>query len=324
MPPSLPYDIPRTNIAHLPTPIEPLPRLSQLLGGPELWIKRDDQTGLATGGNKTRKLEFFIADAMKDGCEMVLTRGAGQSNHCRQTAAAAARTGLKCKLILSGSPPPDASGNFLLDLLFGAQITWTEGEDPDKVLERELQAARNDGLKPYLIPYGGSNEVGVYAYVSAMDELASQGNEFNRIVFASSSGGTQAGMVLGAQLTGFRGEIVGISVDEHASVLRRRILDLITRTASWLGTDVEVEESHILVEDGFIGGGYAVLSDLERDAIKTFAQAEGILLDPVYTGRAAGGMIELIRTGKISPDERVLFWHTGGIPAIFSYGEDLL
>lgn len=324
MPSSFPFDLPRTKIAHLPTPLESLTRLSAQLGGPELWIKRDDQTGLATGGNKTRKLEFFIADALKDGCRMVLTRGAGQSNHCRQTAAAAARTGLGCKLILSGSPPAEITGNYLLDLLLGAQIIWTEGDDPDQVLEREYQAAKREGLQPYLIPYGGSNEIGAVAYAAAMGELASQETDFDKIVFASSSGGTQAGMILGALLTGFSGKIIGISVDKPASILKPLIQELVRRTAAWLKVDIEPEAEYVFVEDGFIGDGYGVLSDLERGAIKTFARAEGILLDPVYTGRAAGGMLELIRTEKISPDERVLFWHTGGIPAVFAYGEELL
>jgi D-cysteine desulfhydrase family pyridoxal phosphate-dependent enzyme len=320
----LSFKVPKIKIAHLPTPIEHLPRLSRSLGGPQIWIKRDDQTGLALGGNKTRKLEYLLADAKNKGRELLLTRGAGQSNHCRQTAAAAARSGFKCKLILKGSSPLNVTGNLLLDDLFGAEVVWAGADDPEDKLQSEFKSAEDAGLKPYLIPYGGSNELGVYAYAAAMEELSDQDTNFDRIVFASSSGGTQAGLILGAHLVGFEGKILGISVDEPASALRERIGRLIMETAAWLNVGIEISDGDILVEDGFIGEGYAILSDVEREAITSFAQNEGILLDPVYTGRAAGAMMELIRRGEISKDERVLFWHTGGTPAIFVYGEELL
>jgi D-cysteine desulfhydrase len=318
------FKVPKLTIAHLPTPLEHLPRLSKSLGGPQIWIKRDDQTGLAFGGNKTRKLEFLLADAKKKGSELLLTRGAGQSNHCRQTAAGAARSGINCKLILTGSSPSGVTGNLLLDSLFGAEVVWAEGDDPDGKLRSEYKAAEDAGLNPYLIPYGGSNELGVYAYVAAMEELSEQSENFDRIIFATSSGGTQAGLVLGAQIVGFEGRIQGISVDEPAPVLCERVRQLIVDTAAWLDHVIEISDSDLLVEDDFIGEGYAILSDVERNAITSFAREEGILLDPVYTGRAAGGMMELIRRGEISKDERVLFWHTGGTPAIFVYGEELL
>lgn len=320
----LSFDVPRIKIAHLPTPVEHLPSLSKFLGGPQIWIKRDDQTGLAFGGNKTRKLEYLLADAKIRGSKLLLTRGAGQSNHCRQTAAAGARFGFQCKLILKGSPPGNVTGNLLLDGLFGAEVIWAEGDDPEDKLQSEFNAAEEAGLKPYLIPYGGSNELGVCAYAAAMKELSVQDINFDRIVFASSSGGTQAGLILGARNLGYEGKILGISVDEPASALRERIGSLLKKTAVWLNFGVEISDEDISIDDSYIGEGYAVLSDLERGAISTFAQKEGILLDPVYTGRAAGGMMELIHRGEISKDERVLFWHTGGTPAIFVYGEELL
>jgi D-cysteine desulfhydrase len=227
-------------------------------------------------------------------------------------------------LVLSGNPPGDVVGNLLLDKLLDAEVVWTEGVDPDEILEKEFKSEEEKGSKPYLIPYGGSNEYGVLAYIEAMTELLTQDPGFDRIVFATSSGGTQAGMILGARLMGFGGKILGISVDEPATVLRARIADLVNNTSRWLNEEIEITEQDVLVEDGFIGEGYAILGDLEREAIRTFASREGILLDPVYTGRAAGGMMAHIRTGQIPKDERVLFWHTGGTPAIFVYGEELL
>jgi D-cysteine desulfhydrase len=208
--------------------------------------------------------------------------------------------------------------------LFEAEVVWAGSDDPDMILEKVFKEEEEKGSKPYLIPYGGSNEYGVLAYAVAMEELLTQDPGFDRVVFATSSGGTQAGMILGARLMGFGGKIHGISVDEPAAVLRARVADLVNDTAGWLNETLEISEADVLVDDDFIGEGYGILGDLEREAIRTFANREGILLDPVYTGRAAGGMMELIRRGEISKDERVLFWHTGGTPAIFVYGEELL
>jgi len=317
-------DVPKINLAFLPTPLEALPTLSKVLGGPKLWIKRDDHTGLAFGGNKVRKLEFLLADAREKEAELLLTRGAYQSNHCRQTAAAAAKASFGCKLVLTGEHPKDVTGNLLLDGLFGAEMVWSGTRDPEEVLAETFETADLQGLKPYLIPYGGSNELGVYAYAKAMEELQLQDSSFDRIVFASSSGGTQAGLILGAYLSGFEGEILGISVDEKASDLQAHIANLVNSTARWLEVEYSIEPDMVRVDDGYLGEGYAKVSDLEREAIRDFAQQEGILLDPVYTGRAAGGLMSLIRRGAIEGDERVLFWHTGGTPAIFVYGEGLI
>jgi D-cysteine desulfhydrase family pyridoxal phosphate-dependent enzyme len=310
--------LPRVRFAHLPTPIEALPRLSASLGGPQLWIKRDDLTGLAFGGNKTRKLEFLLAEAESHGAETLITIGAPQSNHCRQTAAAAARFGLDCMLVLKGEHPAQLHGNNLLDALLGAELVWTEGEEPQQVLERTFQEAWEEGRRPYLIPYGGSNATGASAYVAAMQEFLDQEIPIDRIVLASSSGGTQAGLLVGAR-SGFEGRISGISVDLPAEDLRADISKLAGETAELLGLEASFAVSDVEVDDSYRGGGYAVVGELEREAIRTFARLEGILLDPVYTGRAAGGMMDLIHQGRIRADERVLFWHTGGTPTLFAF-----
>jgi D-cysteine desulfhydrase family pyridoxal phosphate-dependent enzyme len=311
-------------IAHLPTPLEPLPHLSEHFAGPELWIKRDDQTGLAFGGNKTRKLEYLVADALDHGARMLITRGARQSNHCRQTAAAAAKYGLECILVLTGEQASETGGNLLLDRILGAEIVWTEGNDPDSVLESSFERAEQAGRNPALIPYGGSNEIGACAYAFAMRELQMQGETFDRILFASSSGGTQAGMIAGAAMEGMPVRVTGISVDLDSESLRGRITPLLERIADLINLDLDPAAVEIDVNDNYLGGGYAVMGEPERAAIELFARLEGVLLDPVYTGRAAAGLIDLIQRGEIQPDERVLFWHTGGTPAIFAYGEELL
>jgi len=320
-PPSAP--LPRLRFAHLPTPVEPMPRLAADLGGPALWIKRDDQTGLAFGGNKTRKLEFLLADAQAHGARTVVTAGAVQSNHCRQTAAAAAHFGFECVLVLAGGPPKTANGNLLLDHLLGAKIVWAQGEDRETLLRSTFEKASADGRRPYLIPYGGSNPLGAAAYAAALAEFLAQDVAVDRIVFATSSGGTQAGLVAGARAHGFRGRITGISVDEPAAALSARVAALATQGMGLLGLEGSIGAAEIEVNDRFLGGGYGVMGEREKEAIRLFAQNEGILLDPVYTGRAAGGMIDLIRTGEISAEERVLFWHTGGTPALFAYADQL-
>ena len=313
---------PRVSIAHLPTPLEMLPRLTAYLGGPQLWAKRDDQTGLATGGNKTRKLEFLVAEALAQGADTLVTCGAAQSNHARQTAAAAARFGLACTLVLRGEPPSQAQGNLLLDELLGAEIVWAGADDLTARLEETADALRSRGRRPHVVPYGGSNPVGVCGYVAAMEELLAQaaqmGLSFDHIVLASSSGGTQAGLTVAARALNYQGRILGISVDLPADPLRRRMAELATATADHLGLPLTFAPEDFAVEDGYRGGGYGVISDLEREAIRLLARTEGLLLDPVYTGRAFGGLIDLIRRGVFSPQERVLFWHTGGVAGLFA------
>lgn len=315
--------LPRLRFAHLPTPIEPLKRLSGQLGDARLWIKRDDQTGLAFGGNKTRKLEYLLAEAQSHGAQTLITRGAAQSNHCRQTAAAAARFGLDCILVLAGNATDKRSGNLLLDALLNAELVWTEGADPEAVMQQTFEQAWNEGRRPYLVPYGGSNPTGAAAYSAAFQELLSQDLLPDTIVLASSSGGTQAGLLVGARSANFKGQIIGISVEPPASELAATIASLANQTADLLRSQHEFTPDEVNVVDDYLGEGYGKVSALERQAIKRFAQFEGIILDPVYTGRAAGGMLDMIQAERISPKGNILFWHTGGTPAVFVYGDGL-
>ncbi len=310
---------PKMSFAHLPTPIEKLPRLSLLLDGPELLIKRDDQTGLAFGGNKTRKLEYLMASAVEGGADLVLSTGAAQSNHCRQTAAAAARCGLDCTLVLVGPEPQQASANLFLDKLLGAKIIWTDKEGRDKTLQQAHDTAEESGKKPYLIPYGGSNAVGAYAYFQAFLEFEDQmKNELpDWIVFASSSGGTQAGMVVGAGLNN-HSKILGISVDESEKQLKENVISIVRDLTKQMGRGLEIAEQDLLVNADYTGDGYGIMNEMDREAIHMFAASEGLLLDPVYTGRAGAGLIDLIRKGFFKKGERVLFWHTGGTPGLFA------
>jgi D-cysteine desulfhydrase family pyridoxal phosphate-dependent enzyme len=320
----------RFDLAHLPPPLEPLDRLGAALGGPRLWIKRDDQTGLATGGNKTRKLELLVADAFAHQASTVLTVGAAQSNHCRQTAAAAARAGLDCVLVLRGDalPRKQWTGNLLLDDLLGARLWWAGEKDPLLALEDAAEAERATGRTPYVIPYGGSNAVGAAAYALAFqelwDQMALQERRFDRVVFASSSGGTQAGLVVGAKACGYTGQVLGISVDKTGGHLRQTVTALLGPTAARLDLDLALDAADVAIDDRYVGGGYGVLTAAEREAIHLLARNEGILLDPVYTGKAMAGLVDLIRRGEIGGDETVLFWHTGGTPALFAYAPDLL
>ena len=318
--------IERIPLAHLPTPIEALPRISHMLAGPQLFIKRDDLTGLGLGGNKTRKLEYLAADALSKGTKTLISTGAVQSNHCRQVAAAAAKLGLGCQLILAGSEPAEAQGNLLLDKLSGAQIFFTSKANRDQELRVRFVQAEQAGLKPYLIPYGGSNPIGALGYLNAMRELSEQRLEPDWIVFATSSGGTQAGLMLGAHLTGFKGNILGISIEHDSGTFSAQIAALVNQTAEELGYDWSVIPDEVLVNDTYCKAGYGVLTPAEIEAVNLFASTEGILLDPVYTGRAAAGMIDLIRKGFFKPEEKVLFWHTGGTPALFAepYSQGLL
>jgi len=310
-------------LAFLPTPLHPLERLSRHLGGPQISIKRDDLTGLAFGGNKTRKLALLMADALAEQAQIVVTRGAVQSNHCRQTAAAAARCGLECHLVLRGDPPHSSTGNLLLDQLLGAQLHWTGASDPEAQLEAVSMALQQAGKRVYRIPYGGSNALGASAYAAAMLELLQQEAHFDRIVLASSSGGTQAGLAVGARSAEFKGQILGVSVDRPRAELAAETARIATATAALLGDNRPFDAGEFQVTDEYLGGGYAVMGELERQAIRLFARFEGILLDPVYTGRAAGAMLDLIQSGAIGRQERVLFWHTGGTPALFAYGQAL-
>ena len=311
-------NLPHETIAFLPTPIEPLARLSAYLKGPSISIKRDDMTGLACGGNKTRKLEYLLAEAKAQNADLLVTAGAVQSNHCRQTAAAAARGGMACTLVLTGDKPSSFSGNYLLDDLFGADIVWSTRTNREADLQKTVAKAAASGRKPYLVPYGGSSPTGAAAYAYAIQEMLGQCQQPDYIVFPSSSGGTQSGMVVGARAYNYTGKVLGISVDEKSNVLQERIASLAGDTARLVGENYTFSPHEILVDDQYLGKGYGIMGDVEKEAIRLFARLEGVLVDPVYTGRAAAGLIDLIRKGYFTQNQTVLFWHTGGTPALFA------
>jgi D-cysteine desulfhydrase family pyridoxal phosphate-dependent enzyme len=322
--------LPRFPLTQLPTPLEEAGRLSRELGGPELLIKRDDLTGLALGGNKSRKLEFLVGKAIEEGADTLITIGAAQSNHCRQTAAAAAKAGLGCELILNGTKPELANGNLLLNRLFGANEHWIERSERAAKLKSLAEELRAKGRKPYLIPVGGSNGVGATGYVVAMIELMEQlketGRRVDHIVFGSSSGGTQAGILLGARVAGFKGALHGLSIDkndpEHFEY-EMEVAQIANDCADYIGANERFTRDDVKMVYGYKGEGYGVVGDLERDAIRLMARAEGIILDPVYAGRAFGALVDLIRKGAFKRGETVLFWHTGGAPALFAYAKDM-
>lgn len=323
--PSLGIDnLPRMRLAHLPTPVEELEQLSRSLGGPRLFIKRDDCTGLATGGNKTRKLEFILGDAIANGADTLITEGGVQSNHCRQTAAAAARAGMDCVLVMNRGYADAPTGNLLLDRILGARTVVV-----DTAAERgavmtgigvELEAS---GHSPYLIPTGGSNAIGAMGYAECMRELAAQsealGIEFDVIVSASGSGGTQGGLVLGRALTSSATEIIGISDGEPRKALTEAVLEVANGGAEVLQLEQTFSEHDVCVYDEYYGEGYGVPTPEMVDALRRLATVEGILLDPVYSGKAMAGLIDLISNSAFHKDQNVLFIHTGGIPALFAY-----
>ncbi len=314
----------RFPLAHLPTPVEFLPRLSEAVAGPRIFIKRDDLTGLAGGGNKVRKLEFLLADALERRCDSLVTIGAAQSNHCRQTAAAAARAGIRCILILRGNPTADFTGNLLLDHLLGARIVWAGELTREEVMGEVVQSEIALGRRPYPIPLGGSNALGSAAYALALKELLGQMERPpDRVVFSTSSGGTHAGMVVGADRSGYKGELLGISIDEPLEELQQMVSAIASECSRLLGRPRVFAPGDIHACADYLGAGYGIMGPPEREAIELFARTEGILLDPVYTGRAAAGMIDLIRRGVIGKGETIVFWHTGGIPALYAYAREL-
>lgn len=316
--------LPSYPLTQLPTPFHPLPNFSRWLDADvEVWIKRDDLTGLALGGNKLRKLTYLVADALAGGATDLVTTGAAQSNHCRQTAAAATKAGLGCHLALRDGPDTRPGGNLVLDHLLGAHLHWAGGPDASATMLRVVSELKVAGRRPYAIPLGGSTPVGAAGYAYAWLEMAGQaqqlGVQFDAVVFATSSGGTQAGLSTGAGEMNWPGEIHGISVDHHAPDLHAVADPLAADTAKLL----QVAQTHpVQVHDAYLGGGYGVVGEPEREAIFALARSEGLLVDPVYTGRALAGLIDLARQGVLSG--RVLFWHTGGTPALFAYERELL
>lgn len=327
----------RVELCHRPTPLEPMDRLADHLGGPRLLVKRDDCTGLALGGNKTRKLEFLMGDALAKGANTVITVGGVQSNHCRQTAAAAARLGLKCELVLPHlsrfeSSTYETSGNVLLDRLLGARLHVTADRDRATERSREVLAeVRARGDVPYFIPAGGSTAIGALGYVDAALELARQTHERNlridHVVVTTGSCTTHAGLIVGLaaveQSPEFdcRPSLIGISVYQRLPEVVATVKQKVRETAELLGLDGAALEERIVVTDDYLGGGYGEPTDAMVEAVGLAARLEGLLVDPVYTGKTLSGLIDLVRRGHFKPSDNVLFWHTGGTPALFAYRE---
>lgn len=320
---------PRVRIAHLPTPLEPMENLSRRFGSANLWIKRDDCTGLATGGNKTRKLEFLMGDAIAQGADTVITQGATQSNHVRQTAAAACKFGMKCEIILenrTGLLQRDhrASGNVLLDRILGATIREVAGgSDMNAQLERAAAEVRAEGGKPYIIPGGGSNVTGALGYVNCALELLQQANDIGLgidwLIHATGSAGTQAGLVAGLEAMHSGINVLGIGVRSPRNVQEESVFHLAEKVAAAIGARGVVGAHRVMVNCDYIGPGYGQPTIGMIEAIKLFAQIEGILLDPVYSGKGADGLVSLLKEGFFKKGANVVFLHTGGTAGLFGY-----
>ncbi len=320
---------PRLRLAHLPTPLEPMDRLGAHLGGPRLWIKRDDCTGLSTGGNKTRKLEFLMADAITQGADTVITQGATQSNHARQTAAAAARLGLDCHILLENRTGfTDAaytrSGNVLLDELHGAHVsTRPGGADMQAHMDALADDLRAKGRRPYVIPGGGSTPVGALGYVHAaleiVNQAASMGLRIDHVVHATGSAGTQAGLVTGLVALNSRIPVLGIGVRAPSEKQEASVFKLAGETAAHLGLSGIVGRADVVANCDYVGEGYGIPTPGMVEAVKLVAKLEGLLLDPVYSGKAMAGLIDLISRGHFGRDDNVLFIHTGGAVGLFGY-----
>ncbi|WP_108387676.1 D-cysteine desulfhydrase [Yoonia sediminilitoris] len=320
---------PKVRLGHLPTPLEPMDRLSEHLGGPRLWVKRDDCTGLSSGGNKTRKLEFLMADAQQKGADTIITQGATQSNHARQTAAAAAKLDMDCHILLedrTGSTDPNytLNGNVLLDRLHGASVSKRGGgADMNAEMETLADQLRQDGCKPYIIPGGGSNPIGALGYVNCARELseqaASTGLKIDALVHATGSAGTQAGLVTGLAAIQSDIHLLGIGVRAPQEKQEQMVFDLAQRTAEHLGTGLTIARSDVRANCNYVGPGYGLPTDGMIAAVKLLARTEGLLFDPVYSGKGLDGLIDQIRKGYFDGMENVVFLHTGGSAALFGY-----
>jgi L-cysteate sulfo-lyase len=319
----------RVDLSHAPTPLEPMDRLRKALGGPRLWIKRDDCTGLAQGGNKARKLEFLVADALAKGSDTLVTPGAVQSNHVRMTAAAAARFGLKAHAVLERRVPStdedyEENGNILLDELLGCPRTYVPtGGDVATTCAEVAASLSAKGAKPYVIPGGGSNPIGALGYVACaielLDQAKARGIEISRVVHGTGSSGTQAGLVAGFAALRSPVEVFGISVRQPREKQESTVYDLACRTADHLGQSGIVKRERVFADDGYVGPGYGQPTDGMIEAVTLLARTEGILLDPVYSGKAMAGMIDHIRKGTFGANEEIVFLHTGGATSLFGY-----
>ncbi len=316
------------------TPIERLSRLSEALDGPTIYIKRDDLLGLTGGGNKTRKLEFLVADALAKGADTLITCGAVQSNHCRLTLAAAVKEGLKCRLVLEervpGSYNPRAGGNNFLFRLLGVEKIKVVPAGADMMSEMQAVAdeVAAEGRRAYIIPGGGSNPIGATGYVACAEEILGQlfekGLQIDRVVCASGSTGTHAGLVTGFYGNSSHIRVIGINVSRPKAEQEQLVYDLVTRTAAHVGVTSAIARDAVLCFDDYVGPGYSLPTPAMAQAVRMLARLEGILVDPVYTGKAMAGLIDLVRQGYFDRRENILFVHTGGSPALYVYMDDIL
>ena len=319
----------RVNLAHLPTPLEHLPNLSAHLGGPDIYIKRDDCTGLGTGGNKTRKLEFLIADAVDNKADVVITQGAVQSNHARQTAAAATKMGMTCEILLENRTEYTdrdylESGNVFLDKLFGATLFhYPKDTDMDAAMEAKADELRSQGKNPYIVPGGGSNKIGALGYVNCAIETLTQANDrglrIDHFVTATGSAGTQAGLVVGLEATNSGIPLLGIGVRAPKDAQEQKVFDLACETAEYMDMSGCVARDKVIANCDYVGDGYGLPTESMIEAVTLMAQKEAILMDPVYSGKGLAGLIDLIRSGEYSKGQNVVFLHTGGSAGLFGY-----
>jgi len=325
---------PRLSLGHFPTPLEPLETISALLGGPKIWIKRDDATGLATGGNKTRKLEFLLADAQQQNADVIITQGATQSNHVRQTIAGAAKLGLPAKVLLEKRVTDfgedyQRSGNVLLDELLGGEIVahLPGGTDMQQAMESYASELRDKGHRPYVIPGGGSNPIGALGYVACAEELLYQSSQLrlciDHVVHATGSTGTQAGLVAGFHATHSHVPVLGISVRAPKVKQEENVWNLASRTLELLNVPGELPRNAVVANSDYVGEGYGLPTEGMLEALRLLARHEGILLDPVYSGKGFAGLVDLIRRGYFRKDENVVFIHTGGAAGLFGYRQVL-
>jgi L-cysteate sulfo-lyase len=309
-----------------------MPNLTRLLGGPQLYVKRDDCTGLATGGNKTRKLEFLIGDAQARGADTVITHGAVQSNHVRQTAAAAVKYGLKCAALLERrvpghGPEYETTGNVLFDHLFGAELRFVAADtDMDAACAGLAEEIKGQGGRPYYIPGGGSNAVGALGYVNAGLELLQQANDrgltIDCVITGTGSTGTQSGLVCGLEGANSGIDVLGICVRRPAAPQIEAVHRTASATAAHVGLEAGIDKARVLANGDYVGDGYGIPTAGTLEAIRLAAESEGLLLDPVYSGKAMAGLIDLCRRGFFTREQNVVFLHTGGAAALFAYESD--
>lgn len=320
----------RIKLANLPTKIEKLERLSAQLGGPEIYIKRDDQTGSEISGNKIRKLEYSLREAINLGRDTLITCGGIQSNHCRSTAAAAAKLGLKAVLVLRGTEPAEAEGNLLLDKLLGADVRWITAQQyanhRAEIMETIKSELIQQGHQPYIIPEGASNGIGAFGYYNALEEIMAQEQElgitFGGIVVAVGSGSTYAGLLLAKKRLGTDHEIIGFNVCDDEAYFKRAIGKVLTESGHYLDQPLPFSPEEIRIIDGYVGRGYALSRPEEREFIRRLAGLEGIILDPVYTGKAFYGLSREIKKGTFNHLQNILFIHTGGLYGLFPQGRE--